>query len=356
MKQLPAQLTKLHALANNLHWVWDYPAVELFRTLDPILWESTNHNPIAIIDALGEERLAALAADPAFLAQLDRASGDLDAYLNDTDTWFATTGVAAPTPRIAYFSMEFGLHESLPIYSGGLGVLAGDHLKSASDLGVPLVALGLFYREGYFRQTLDDSGWQQDGGEDNAPEWLPVAPVNGPDGTPLIILVRLADHEIQIAAWQVRVGRITLYLLDTDLPANNEEDRRLTARLYGGDITMRIRQEIVLGIGGTRFLEAFGIAPRCLPHERGARRLPDAGAGPPHDGRGWQQLRGGAGEATLNLRLHHAYAGPGRARLLLARSDGTALRRVHPAFRTLDARVPQPRAAQPGTIIANTSA
>lgn len=261
MKQLPAQLTRLHALANNLHWVWDQGAVELFRALDPVLWENTNHNPIILIEKLGEERLAALAADSTFLAQLDRASANLDTYLRDTDTWFATTGVAAPAPRIAYFSMEFGLHESLPIYSGGLGVLAGDHLKSASDLGVPLIALGLFYREGYFRQTLDDSGWQQDGGEDNAPERLPLAPVNGPDGTPLIVSVRLQDHDVQIAAWQIQVGRITLYLLDTDLPANVEEDRRLTARLYGGEITMRIRQEIVLGIGGTRFLEALGIAP-----------------------------------------------------------------------------------------------
>lgn len=261
MKALPAQLGRLNELANNLHWVWDHQAIELFQSLDPELWERTNHNPTAILAALDESRLATLASDPAFLAQLDRASTNLHAYLHDTDTWFATTGIVADGPRVAYFSMEFGLHESLPIYSGGLGVLAGDHLKSASDLGVPLLAVGLFYREGYFHQSLDASGWQQDGGEENTPDHLPVTRVLGKDGTPVTVTVCLQDHEVRIQAWQVQVGRVPLYLLDTDLPENTEEDRRLTARLYGGEIVTRVRQEIVLGIGGARFLEALGHNP-----------------------------------------------------------------------------------------------
>ncbi|HEY8601720.1 MAG TPA: alpha-glucan family phosphorylase [Thermomicrobiales bacterium] len=261
MVNLPPQLTRLHDLAYNLHWAWSSETSDLFRRLDPQRWEETNHNPIMVLDGLDQERLQTLADDATYVADLARAAASLDSYLNDQDTWFATTGVAAPKPRIAYFSMEFGLHESLPIYSGGLGVLAGDHLKSASDLGVPLVAVGLFYQEGYFRQTLDQSGWQQDGNEDNNPVRLPVTPVTAADGTRVTVEVTLIDRQVRVQAWQVLVGRITLYLLDTNLPDNNEEDRQLTSRLYGGEINVRIRQEVVLGIGGCRLLEALDLAP-----------------------------------------------------------------------------------------------
>ena len=258
---LPPELARLHDLAYNLHWAWSDETVDLFRRLDPQRWEETNHNPIATLEGLAEGRLQTLADDPAYLADLARAAANLDAYLADGDTWFATTGVAADRPRVAYFSMEFGLHESLPIYSGGLGVLAGDHLKSASDLGVPLVAVGLFYQEGYFRQTLDGSGWQQDANEDNAPSWLPVTLVTTADGAPAAVEVALLERQVRIRAWRIQVGRITLYLLDTDLPENAEEDRQLTSRLYGGEINVRIRQEIVLGIGGCRLLELLDLAP-----------------------------------------------------------------------------------------------
>ncbi len=261
MIALPPQLARLNDLAYNLHWAWKTETTELFRRLDPLRWEETNHNPVATLESLAEGRLQDLAADPLFLADLARAATDLDSYLADSDTWFATTGAKAGTPQIAYFSMEFGLHESLPIYSGGLGVLAGDHLKSASDLGLPLVAVGLFYHEGYFRQTLDHSGWQSDTNEENTPAHLPILPVEDEGGRPVAVEVTILDRQVRIQAWRINVGRITLYLLDTDLPENNEEDRQLTSRLYGGEINVRIRQEIVLGIGGCRLLEALGLAP-----------------------------------------------------------------------------------------------
>ncbi len=261
MKALPPQLARLGDLAGNLRWTWDHEAVDLFRRLDPERWEQTNHNPLLTIAGLDDAKLQTLADDRDYLADLERASAGLDAYLADAATWFAAKGVPVDGPRVAYFSMEFGLHESLPIYSGGLGVLAGDHLKSSSDLGVPLVALGLFYNKGYFRQQLDASGWQQDGDEDNAPDHLPVTPVLGPDGMPLSIEIALEGRRAVLRAWQLRVGRIDLYLLDSNQPENDEEDRRLTTRLYGGEIGVRIRQEIILGIGGCRLLEALGLTP-----------------------------------------------------------------------------------------------
>ena len=261
MVNLPPQLTRLHDLTYNLHWAWSSETSDLFRRLDPQRWEETNHNPITTLAGLDEERLQTLADDVAFVADLAHAAASLDSYLAETNTWFATTGVSAPKPRIAYFSMEFGLHESLPIYSGGLGVLAGDHLKSASDLGVPLVAIGIFYQEGYFHQTLDQSGWQQDTQEENTPARLPVTPVTAADGTPVSVEITLIDRQVRIQAWQVQVGRVILYLLDTNLPENSEEDRQLTSRLYGGEINVRIRQEFVLGIGGCRMLEALDLVP-----------------------------------------------------------------------------------------------
>ncbi len=261
MKALPAALEPLRALAYNLRWTWHPGALALFARLDPDCWEQSNHNPVRTIDGLDDARLHALAADPAFLAELARVVDGLDAYLADRATWFATTGAAVEAPCVAYFSMEFGLHESLPIYSGGLGVLAGDHLKAASDLGVPLVAVGLFYADGYFRQRLDPSGWQEDGDEENAPADLPLVPVTGPDGAPLTVEVTLEGRRTLLRAWRARVGRVDLYLLDAGLPENAPEDRRITARLYGGEIGVRIRQEIALGIGGARLLEALGLRP-----------------------------------------------------------------------------------------------
>ncbi|MDP9374429.1 MAG: alpha-glucan family phosphorylase [Chloroflexota bacterium] len=258
---LPARLARLKDVALNLRWSWHAETAALFRRLDERVWEESYHNPVLTLQWIGRDRLEAAATDPDFLAHLDRVTADLDAYLAGGGTWFDAVHGGEGLGLVAYFSMEFGLTECLPIYSGGLGVLAGDHLKSASDLGVPLVGVGLFYRRGYFRQLLDDAGWQRDADEDNDPERLPMEPARRPDGTPLTVELAFPGRPVAARVWRLRVGRVDLYLLDTDVDGNAPEDRAITARLYGGDVETRIRQEIVLGIGGHRALEALGLAP-----------------------------------------------------------------------------------------------
>jgi starch phosphorylase len=284
---VPAPLQRLRGLAYNLRWAWNHDAVELFRRLDPALWEATEHNPVLLLRRIERARLAAAAADGAFLADLARVAADFDAYLQPGgETWFATTGGRQDGPLVAYFSMEFGLTECLPIFSGGLGVLAGDHLKSASDLGVPLIGVSLFYRGGYFRQSLDAAGRQQDAAEENEPADLPLTPATRADGAPLIVEVPFPGRQVAARVWLARVGRVALYLLDTDLPANAPDDRRITARLYGGDVELRIQQELVLGLGGYRALQELGLDPPVYHMNEGhaaflalahARRLMEAG-------------------------------------------------------------------------------
>ncbi|HEX5501046.1 MAG TPA: alpha-glucan family phosphorylase [Thermomicrobiales bacterium] len=260
---LPPALARLADLADNLRWTWHPETADLFRRIDAAGWDAVGHNPVRLLAAAAPERLAAVAADPAYLADLDRAASDLDAYLAAADTWFARTypGRRPDAPPVAYFSLEFGLTACLPIFSGGLGVLAGDHLKSASDLGVPLVGVGLLYREGYFRQAVDGAGRQR---ESYAPAdfaTLPLRLERGPDGAPLTISVALPDAPVVARVWRARVGRVALYLLDADLAANRPAERAITARLYGGDQETRIRQELLLGLGGYRALAALGPAP-----------------------------------------------------------------------------------------------
>jgi glycogen phosphorylase len=237
----------LSRLAYNLRWAWHTPTAQLFGDLAPGVWSAT-HNPVAVMHAVAQldELPSALASR---IVELDF---DLNTYLfrvpRDT-----------PLPRVAYFSAEFALTECLPIYSGGLGVLAGDHLKAASDLGVPLLGIGLLYRYGYFRQTIDSNGWQQEAYDRLVPEELPLRPVFASEGTPLEIGVPLGNRMVRARAWLAQVGRVPLYLLDTDIPANLEDDRWITGHLYGGDSDTRLRQEIVLGIGGARLLEALRV-------------------------------------------------------------------------------------------------
>ncbi len=266
---LPAPLAPLATLAYNLRWSWHPQTIALFRQLDGDLWESTGHNPVLLLQTVERDRLEGAAADEGFLAELARVAADLDRYLGDNATWFGQRHGGGEAAQVAYFSMEFGLTECLPIYSGGLGVLAGDHLKSASDLGVPLVGVGLFYRRGYFDQSLDASGWQQDSDEDNDPARLPLAPVLGADGERLLLTLPFPGHTLTAQAWRAQIGRVALYLLDADVPANAPEDRGLTARLYGGDADTRIRQEFLLGVGGYRLLAALGLAPRVCHMNEG---------------------------------------------------------------------------------------
>jgi starch phosphorylase len=265
---LPQRLLPLKELSYNLRWAWDHPTQRLFVHLDPALWESTGHNPAKMLGLIAQERLTQLASDDAFLAELDTVYAKFRAYL-DGDSWWSRTygpefGKSAGTEspfRIAYFSAEFGITECLPIYSGGLGVLAGDHLKSASDLGLPLVAVGFLYQRGYFRQSLNADGWQLENYPQTDLYGLPIEPVAGPDGGAFTIGVDFPGREVRVKVWKAQVGRIPLFLLDTNLPENGEADRHIAGNLYGGDNETRIQQEIVLGIGGVHALAAMGITP-----------------------------------------------------------------------------------------------
>jgi starch phosphorylase len=252
-------LSQLSELSRNLWWAWNPQIIKLFRDLDPEAFRASNHNPIATLAGFSHERLAGLAEDAALRARVDAAHRELRDYLGATKTWASTHAGPLSVRPVAYFSAEFGIHESLPIYSGGLGVLAGDHLKSASDLGLPLVAVGLFYRESYFRQRMDREGWQHAEYVRSPAELLPAKPAVTPTGTPIVIEVPLSREVLRAQVWEIAVGRNRLLLLDTDVEGNSEENRQLAARLYFGDQRVRIRQELLLGVGGVRALRAAGI-------------------------------------------------------------------------------------------------
>ena len=259
---LPKELESLHELAYNLIWVWDHDLMELLIRLDPDLWEKTNHNPVLMLGMISQERLNTASRDDALLAQLERGFERYKAYLDTTSTWFRKTYSQIPPNQIAYFSAEFGLTECLQNYSGGLGVLSGDHLKSSSDLGLPLIGVGLLYQQGYFRQYLNADGWQQERNPENDFYTLPIILERDKEGKPLIISVDLDNRPVYAQIWRVQVGRIPLYLLDTNITMNSRtEDQDITDQLYGGDRELRIKQEILLGIGGYRALKALGFAP-----------------------------------------------------------------------------------------------
>jgi starch phosphorylase len=251
--------TQLEELARNLWWSWNPDAIRLFRDLDPKLFQATNHNAFSLVQSLTSERMERLSGDAFLRARVDRAHRELRDYVSNANTWALTYAAPLRVRPVAYLSAEFGLHESLPIYSGGLGVLAGDHLKSASDLGLPLVAVGLFYRESYFRQRLDREGWQHAEYIRSPAESLPASPARRADGLPLIVQVPLSNETLLAQVWEVHVGRNRLLLLDTDLDGNSDENRQLAARLYFGDQRVRIRQELLLGVGGIRALRAAGV-------------------------------------------------------------------------------------------------
>jgi starch phosphorylase len=260
---LPARISRLYELAIDLWWAW-HPAREVFRRLDYPLWRATAHNPVRMLWTVPTAILAQAAANPEFLALYDRALDGLDAARVARNTWWTRTVPQLPNQTIAYFSAEFALHQSLPIYAGGLGVLAGDHCKEASDLGVPLVGVGFMYPQGYFHQRLSGEGWQEESYERLNWNDAPVDAATTPDGKPCIIAVPLGERSVLAIVWRVRLGRVKLYLLDTDLEENAPADRELSARLYGGDRETRIQQEVVLGIGGVRALKALGIQPSAF--------------------------------------------------------------------------------------------
>jgi len=246
---LPDELLILNELAYNLHWTWHHETIDLFRRLDRELWNSTNHNPVKMLGVIKQDRLVQVVRDDGFMDQLRRVYNSLQEHLKGK-TWFESKYGKRETPGIAYFSMEFGLTECLPIYSGGLGILAGDHLKSASELGLPLVGIGLLYQKGYFQQYLNADGWQQETYQDNDFYNLPIQPEVDQNETDVLIEVPFPGRMVKAKVWRAQVGRIPLYLLDTNIPENKYEDRRITNQLYGGDQETRIRQELILGVGG----------------------------------------------------------------------------------------------------------
>jgi len=259
----PAQ-ERLWALARNLWWSWDNDTNGLFRDLDPARWRELNHNPVSLLTEIPLAKLEQRAGELVLHGRINYAYRRMQEYLQADRTWGAgNAGVLRPRP-VGYFSAEFGLHESLPIYSGGLGVLAGDHIKSASDLGIPLVGVGLFYGQGYFRQRLDLNGWQQEEYSITDVNQLSREPAIGQSGGPVTVQIEMRGGVIRAKVWRVKVGRCDLLLLDTDVEGNTPEDRELTTRLYGGDARVRIRQELLLGVGGFRALKALGITPGVL--------------------------------------------------------------------------------------------
>ena len=258
---LPERITRLEELAYDLWWSWTPAARNVFRSLDYPLWRQTAHNPVRMLRLVSTETLERAAQDPGWLANYDRAIARLDDVRAARSTWCESECPDLRGKSVAYFSAEFALHQSLPIYAGGLGVLAGDHCKEASDLGVPLIGVGFMYPQGYFHQKISAEGWQEESYEKLNWTDAPIEPALTPEGKPCITAVPLGNRTVLVAVWRVRVGRVKLYLLDTGLEENAPWDRELSARLYGGDRETRVQQEIILGIGGVRVLKAIGSDP-----------------------------------------------------------------------------------------------
>jgi starch phosphorylase len=270
--KLPASLEPLRQLAYNLRWGWHPVTRRLFVDLDPDLWEKGGHNPIRLLAELTPEKLASAAADQEFVRAVNEAHSDLRTYLEDPQTPFQKD-FRGDGLKVAYISAEFGIVDCLRIFAGGLGVLAGDHLKSASDVGVPLVGIGLFYNDGYFTQHIDTTGRQQESYDVADSAHLPIVEEHGADGAPLRIRIPMAGRQVHARVWRAQVGRIPLYLLDTNVAPNRADERRITDRLYGGDLEHRLKQEIVLGIGGHRALEALGLGDALLHLNEGHAAL-----------------------------------------------------------------------------------
>ena len=255
--QLPKRIGKLSEIANNLWWSWNTEFLRLFQSIDRDLWEQSEKNPVKFLKHVSQENLEKAIDNVAFLKEYDKVVDDFEGYMNSKNTWFANKHPENKNDLIAYFSAEYGLDQTMPIYSGGLGILSGDHLKSASDLGIPLVAVGLLYKNGYFNQKINGAGGQETEYKDIDLYNLPIHPAKDENGEDLIIYVKFPKRRLYLKVWQVNVGRIKLYLLDSDIDKNNPEDRNVTLRLYGGDQEMRIRQEIVLGQAGVELLTKY---------------------------------------------------------------------------------------------------
>lgn len=261
--------TGLHQMAKNLWWTWNQDAQEVFHTLSPRGWQNLYHNAVAVLHEVSDYELRVRLQEPEFTHKVRSALQQFNDYLNDQDTWGAKNAPWLKKNPVAYFSAEFGLHESLPIAAGGLGVLAGDHTKAASDLDLGFCGISLFYREGYFQQAINHENWQTEYYTRLNPNNLSMEPVLNAKGEQLVGSVEIANKVVYFQAWQVKVGRVTLYLIDANRPENEQQNKDLTLRVYGGDESTRIRQEILLGIGGVRLMRALGITPSVFHMNEG---------------------------------------------------------------------------------------
>ncbi|HEY5912933.1 MAG TPA: alpha-glucan family phosphorylase [Verrucomicrobiae bacterium] len=268
-EELKELMSGLNKLARNLWWTWDQEAQEIFQELSPRGWQNLYHNAVAILHEVSEEELRARLQDLDFAERVRGVLRTFETYMRETDTWARAQAPQLVSKPVAYFSAEFGFHETLPIAAGGLGMLAGDHTKSASDLGLGFVGLSLFYREGYFQQAIDSNNWQTEYYTLLNPKNLPMEPVLNAKGDPLVCQVEIGMNQVAFQAWRVNVGRVAVYLLDSNRPENEQHFRDLTQRVYGGDSTTRIMQEILLGIGGVRLLRALGVQPSVFHMNEG---------------------------------------------------------------------------------------
>ncbi len=259
--QLPKSINRLDEIANNLWWSWNSEYLRLLKKIDRDLWETVEKNPVKFLKRVSQERLEMSAKDSSFVKEYEKVLKNYEDYMSSKDTWFSKKYPENKNDLIAYFSAEYGLDETIPIYSGGLGILSGDHLKSASDLGIPLVGVGLLYKNGYFHQKIEGYGIQKSEYKNIELDNMPIHPVKDEDGEDLLIAVKFQKRTVYLKVWKINVGRICLYLMDSDIDKNSSADRETTLKLYGGDQDMRIRQEIVLGIAGVRLLKKLGLNP-----------------------------------------------------------------------------------------------
>ena len=339
--RLPQRLSRLEELANDLWYSWDRPTRTLFSRLHPELWHAIGHSPKAFLKRINQQRLTAAADDPVFLGSYNRVLSAFDSYHSHGPRGGHAAGLEQGD-LIAYFCAEFGFHESLPIYSGGLGILAGDHCKAASDLALPFVGVGLLYRQGYFSQTIDNEGRQHALYTDSDFDDLPITPVVRDGGGELHVTIDMPQRSVAAKVWQAQVGKVRLFLLDTDIEKNSAADRNIAHQLYGGDRTMRIEQEIVLGVGGVRALNEMGLKPTVWHINEGhaafltLERMRQLTAGP----RFRERAGGGGGQH----RVHHAHRGAGRARPFQRGNDPALLRRLVPRPQDQLRRVDRARA------------
>ena len=259
--QLPKEISKLSEIANNLWWSWNTEYLKLLKQIDRDLWENVGKNPVKFLKLVSQERLEKASQNQEFLKQYNIVANNFENYMNSKNTWFSKNYPKNENDLIAYFSAEYGLDETIPIYSGGLGILSGDHLKSASDLGLPFVAVGMLYKEGYFIQKLSKYGEQENNYVKADLNNLPIEAVKDSEGKDLKITVDYPERKLYLKVWKINVGRIKLYLMDSDIDENSEEDKKVTLQLYGGDQDMRIKQEIVLGMGAVKLLKTLGLNP-----------------------------------------------------------------------------------------------